>query len=115
MVMCGVFIMHMRKNTTEPTPLNPVPIDPNLHNWFSGGNAGELKTMIQATTFRKAEALLKEQARPTRATLKNTEINNLNHAWFAGYCDAFRDLRKLTHAPDKTPKSFDSDGWSHIT
>lgn len=104
----------MPKDTT-PIKLEPVPIDPSLAPWYQSGNVGELKSLLQATTFRKAEALLKEQARPTRGNLRGEAVNNLSHAWFAGYCDAFRDLRKLTHAPDKTPKAFDADGWNHIT
>lgn len=106
----------MPKNTTDDAvSLQPVPLDPNLPAWFEGGNAGDLKRLLQNTTFRKAESLLKEQARPTRGTLRDESVNNLSHAWFAGYCDAFRDLRKLTHAPDKMPKAFDAAGWNHIT
>ena len=106
----------MAKHTTPAPPtLDPVPLSPNLEAWFKGGNAGVIKETLMSTVFRKAESLLKEQARPTRAMLRDAETNSLNNAWYAGYCDAFRDLRRLGHAPEKSLTSFDSEAWKHIT
>lgn len=103
------------KSTTIPKfALEPIPVDVNLASWFAGGNAGALKSLVHNETFRKAEVLLKEQARPTRGVLREPETNAMNQAWLAGYCDAFADLRKLTHAPTKT-STYDANEWQHIT
>lgn len=106
----------MPRNTTEPkNVLEPIPVDVNLASWFREGNAGSLKDLLFQEMFRKAEAILKENARPTRAGVRDTETNSLNHAWFAGYCDAFRDLRRLCHAPNKTQNFDPVTEWDHIT
>jgi len=94
--------------------LDPVPMDASVGAWYTSGNAGALKELVNSEVFRKAEALLKENSRPTRGTLRNTEANSLSHAAFAGYCDAFHDLRKLCSAPAKINQSFSTSEWDHL-
>ena len=94
--------------------LDSVPMDASVGAWYAGGNAGALKELVNSEVFRKAEAILKENSRPTRGTLRNTEANSLSHAAFAGYCDAFHDLRKLCSAPAKINQSFSTSEWDHL-
>ena len=103
-----------RKPEPQPFTLEPIPMDSNVKAWYTSGNAGALKELVNSEVFRKAEAILKENSRPTRGTLRNTEANSLSHAAFAGYCDAFHDLRKLCSAPAKINQSFSTSEWDHL-
>mgnify|MGYP006971422058 CR=1 FL=1 len=96
--------------------IEPIPVDVHLDSWFKAGNAGALGDLVNSQTHRMAEALLKEQARPSRATIGDAEKNSLTHSWYAGYCDAFRDLRRLCHTPKQLPREvFDTNEWTHIS
>ena len=103
-----------RKKEPQSFPLEPIPVDSSVKGWYASGNAGALKELVNSEVFRKAEAILKENSRPTRGTLRNTEANSLSHAAFAGYCDAFHDLRKLCSAPAKINQSFSTSEWDHL-
>jgi len=94
--------------------LDPVPMDASVGAWYAAGNAGALKELVNSEVFRKAEAILKENSRPTRGSLRTSDVNSLSHAAFAGYCDAFHDLRKLCSAPTKINQSFSTSEWDHL-
>lgn len=107
-------IFHMPRKQEPQFTIDPIPMDASVGAWYAGGNAGALKELVNSEVFRKAEAILKENSRPTRGTLRNTEANSLSHAAFAGYCDAFHDLRKLCSAPTKINQSFSTSEWDHL-
>lgn len=103
-----------RKKEPQPFPLEPIPVDSSVRTWYASGNAGALKDLINSEVFRKAESVLKENARPTRGSIRNTETNSMNHAVFAGYCDAFDDLRKLCTTPANMNQTFSTTEWDHL-
>jgi hypothetical protein len=114
----------MTRKTADKVPdfkpklnLEPVPQDSRIATWYSGGNAGAMKEIVNSETFRKAEALLHANSRPTRGTLRSAEENSLSHAWSAGYADAFADLRKLSHAPKNShAQNFSTSAeWDHVS
>ena len=89
----------------------PIPLD----RWFNDiKSVEELRASLDSDAFQTASCILKEAAGPSYASLaQNAENNNLRHAWFAGYRDAFSDLMKLTKLPiDKQPLI---DEWTHIS
>jgi hypothetical protein len=89
----------------------PVPVT----RWFNDTKAvQDLRQVLEEEFFQRAVATLKEIAGPSFATLRDNETNNLRHAWYAGYRDAFNDLSKLTKLPttQKTPDH--PDEWNHI-
>lgn len=113
----------MRKNKEESLPdfkpsllLEPFPQDRRVAQWYSSGLVGELNVMVNSEVFRKAEALLHANSRPTRGTLRSSEENSLNHAWSAGYADAFADLRNLSRNPNTSHQKLSSNAeWNHVT
>ena len=94
----------------HPTP--PIPVA----QWFRDTKSvQELREAINTGSFKQAAAILKEVAGPSYGSLQNPEGNNLRHAWYAGYRDAFNDLEKLTKLPDTTKTSTVSlNEWTHI-
>lgn len=70
--------------------------------------------VLNDPAFEQAVAILKEVAGPSFATLQDECTNNLRHAWYAGYRDAFNDLDKLTKLPTKQQKQSEPDEWNHI-
>lgn len=104
-----------RKQQPTSFSLEPIPISPSLESWYNSGGVSKLKSLVYDVDFRKGEALLKEQARPSRNLLRDADTNSISLAWYAGYCDAFRDLRKLCHIPKSMPTITTTEGWTHIT
>jgi len=113
----------MTRKTSDTVPnfnptlkLEPVPQDSRIATWYASGLVGELKVLVNSEVFRKAEALLHANSRPTRGSLRTPEENSLSHSWAAGYADAFADLRKLTHAPKNSHQNFSTTPeWDHIS
>ena len=96
--------------------LEPIPADSRIAQWYTSGLVGDLKILVNSEVFRKAEALLHANSRPTRGTLRSTEENSLSHAWSAGYADAFSDLRKLSHTPNSSHQKFNTNAeWDHVS
>lgn len=93
-------------------PKPPIPID----RWFQDQNAVQkLRQVIAEPSFQQAVAILKEVSGPSFGGLKDTETNNLRHAWYAGYRDAFNDLEKLTKLPENNKTSSTTlNEWTHI-
>lgn len=91
----------------------PVPIP--LERWFNDIKSVEaLRELIDSDYFQQAIAILKDTAGPNHSTLSNSlEQNNLRHAWYAGYRDAFSDLTKLTKLPI-TNNTNQLNEWNHI-
>tara|TARA_R100001440_G_scaffold868_4_gene2923 strand:+ start:3244 stop:3537 length:294 start_codon:yes stop_codon:yes gene_type:complete len=73
----------------------------------------ELRKVVENPIHEEAEATLKEAAAPSFSSITpDGSVNGTRLAYYAGYCDAFRDLRRLTFVqPDKpnTPEE-----WNHI-
>lgn len=91
----------------------PIPIP--LDRWFNDiKSIEELRTILDSEAFQTATCILKESAGPSFSSLsQNGDSNNLRHAWYAGYRDAFADLTKLTKLPiDKQPLI---DEWTHLS
>ena len=96
----------MPKEVTAPIPLDW---------WFKDAKKVEaLRVVLETEAFQTAAAILKDVAGPSYGTLRDSPDANRNrHAWFAGYCDAFSDLRKLTKLRANAPK-IQPDEWTHI-
>lgn len=87
----------------------PVPLD----RWFKDiKSIDELRTLLASEAYQTAAATLKEVAGPSFSSL--SADNNLRHAWYAGYRDAFADLEKLTKLPATTANQTNTE-WMHIT
>ena len=98
----------MPKSKSE-TP--PVPVT----RWFNDTKAvQDLRQVLEEDFFQRAVATLKEIAGPSFATLQDNDANNLRHAWYAGYRDAFNDLHKLTKLADPQKGRSHPDEWTHI-
>jgi|TARA_A100001388_G_scaffold276795_1_gene265610 hypothetical protein len=99
-------INQVPKKVTPPVPLN---------RWFNDSKSvQELRDLLDKECFQKAVAILKEVAGPSFGTLQDNETNNLRHAWYAGYRDAFNDLHKLTKLQNNQTKTAHPDEWTHI-
>ena len=97
----------------KKTPLPVIPLD----NWFKDAKSvTELREILDTPAFQTAEATLKEVHGPHHGAIStDTTANSHRHAWYAGYRDAFADLRKLTNMQvDKTTQPVDTE-WTHIT
>lgn len=72
-----------------------------------------LRKLVEDPIHEEAAATLKEAAAPSFGSVTTDgALNGTRLAYYAGYCDAFRDLHKLTKIePDKptTPEE-----WNHI-
>jgi hypothetical protein len=89
----------------------PIPLD----RWFNDIKSVEsLRELIDSDYFQQAAAILKDTAGPNHASLSvSPEENNLRHAWYAGYRDAFADLSKLTKLPISNNTN-QLNEWNHI-
>lgn len=98
----------------ENNSLTQVPTPTTAALWYGNqDNVKGLRDVVTQPLFRLAEATLKDGARPTRTNLSSAEDNSLNLAWYAGYCDAFRDIQNLTHTPKKFLQP-DLEEWAHV-
>tara|TARA_R100000353_G_C6511518_1_gene196727 strand:+ start:1150 stop:1443 length:294 start_codon:yes stop_codon:yes gene_type:complete len=72
-----------------------------------------LRKIVEDPIHEEAAATLKEAASPTFGSITpDGAVNGTRLAYYAGYCDAFRDLRKLTVIqPDKPNRP---EEWTHI-
>ena len=72
-----------------------------------------LRKIVDDPIHEEAAATLKEAAAPTFGSITpDGSVNATRLAYYAGYCDAFRDLRKLTVIqPDKPNRP---EEWTHI-
>lgn len=96
----------MPKKVTPPVPLN---------RWFNDAKSVQgLRDLLENEFFQRAVATLKEVAGPSFGTLQDNDTNNLRHAWYAGYRDAFNDLHKLTKLQNNQTKTAHPDEWTHI-
>lgn len=93
-----------QKKINVPIPLN---------RWFNDIKAVEdLRLLLESEAFQTAVAILKDAAAPSYSTLSNGDLNNLRHAWYAGYGDFVKDLQKLTKLPTTQQQSLEE--WTHI-
>ncbi len=97
----------MPKHPTPPIPIN---------QWFRDQESvQQLRETLSHPSFQQAVAILKEISGPSFGGLKDSETNNLRHAWYAGYRDAFNDLEKLTKFPENNKTSSTTlNEWTHI-
>ena len=72
-----------------------------------------LRKLVEDPILEEAAATLKESAAPTYGSVTTDgAVNGTRLAYYAGYCDAFRDLHKLTKVePDKPNRP---EEWTHI-
>ena len=72
-----------------------------------------LRELVENPVHEEAEATLKEAAAPTFGSITTDgAVNGTRLAYYAGYCDAFRDLHKLTKVEQDKPNP--PEEWTHI-
>lgn len=87
---------------------------PNIKHWTaSESNRKRLQELLDDPVLREAAALLAAAGAPNYQSLGTPEKNNQRLCWYAGYCDFFRDLERLTAAPTG-PNKQRPDEWTHI-
>lgn len=86
------------QKTSRPNPVDiPVP----LVKWYANhNNVEELRAIIDNPCFRVACAIVKQQNRPTAASLSATDDTiAIRHAYTAGLYDFEEQLQQLTVLP----------------
>jgi hypothetical protein len=103
-----------RKTPPKPMPVKQVnPID--LPLWHQNpANGSALRELITSDTFVLAAVSLKEAGRPSRTSLATEHENAVSHTWYAGYCDAFRDLQRLTLPTGQPETNPTLSEWNYI-
>lgn len=101
----------MLKNLTK-TPKKALPID--IAHWYQNQEfVDNVRQIMQNEAFLTAIAVLKDAAGPTASSLTSDTTKNSNLlSWYAGYCDAFKDLAKLAKTPHNNKPTIDE--WMHL-
>lgn len=116
-----------RKATTKSPAVSPLPLPTARAQWADNPDRMiQLRALVSDPVMQLALATLLESARPTQ---RGVELAGANAGallgWYAGYCDAIKDLRFALTTPPSNPQATgigmpespidDSEPWAYLT